>query len=738
MTESSVSRMKGRNGARLFKNPPQPHMCIQDFIQGTTAPCYVNVLSWDKIAMPRRPSLPVPLYGGMRVPPPRTKTEAIVFAVMANPEVLRMSGKNAQDVKKRTSFIELLLDFIEAMNAGVVFNRNYTILKDRDITGELKEVWNAVLAIRDNEQRPPQQETWIDVQPPMSQFPQYPEQQQQQQEYIPQPPQYHSSVAYGRTINNENMHYESYGHQPQSSAISKNEPIFISGHIVSQQCHNSVHRIALDQYNYRERGRDGQVVQNVIAAQHQFQPRQTWPQYVNTKYMHPNSNLPYGPAANTNPAINPSNQIKPFQPYPTYQQQQQQPTPPPTPPHIDNTMHVDIRRMQQQPQQSQIHFNHVQSPYAEQPGSFNVQSNAHRASRPHMGVAQKNNVTKRQANSPTHTSCTNCQNKEDQSFTKPKSPVKVLQREVPMERQDTTNYAESKAPVEKVEEPKIVPVTDLDEDLKKSDELVVEYVYPEKEDVCSSELTRTVDETPPCEEKNSVKLESCKTSLMETKEVEVSATQQFTVQKNANKFVKGNAQPRRVITKGNKHNYSQLPKCSPMNNVEYVYPEKEDVCGSEHTRTVEEAPPCEEKNSVKLESCKTSSTETKETEVSATQQLTVQKNANKFVKGNAQPRRVITKVNKYSELPKCSPMNSIIKSVFKINPGASSEESSGKRKANGQARPANGKAMCENEEQVQPGYTILKKEAQEEMVSEIAQLSIQDCKDATEIAPVLS
>lgn len=49
--------------------------------------------------MPRRPSLPVPLYGGMRVPPPRTKTEAIVFAVMANPEVLRMSGKNAQDPK---------------------------------------------------------------------------------------------------------------------------------------------------------------------------------------------------------------------------------------------------------------------------------------------------------------------------------------------------------------------------------------------------------------------------------------------------------------------------------------------------------------------------------------------------------------------------------------------------------------------------------------------------------------
>lgn len=42
------------------------------------------------------------------------------------------------------------------MNAGVIFMRQYTILKDRDITGELKEVWNAVQARRDMEQPPPQ------------------------------------------------------------------------------------------------------------------------------------------------------------------------------------------------------------------------------------------------------------------------------------------------------------------------------------------------------------------------------------------------------------------------------------------------------------------------------------------------------------------------------------------------------------------------------------------------------
>ncbi|EFN71853.1 PIH1 domain-containing protein 2 [Camponotus floridanus] len=636
MTEGSVPRMK-RNGARLFKNPPQPHMCIQDFIQGTTAPCYVNVLSWDKIAMPRKPSLPVPLYGGMRVPPPRTKTEAIVFAVMANPEVLRMSGKNAQDPKKRMSFIELLLDFVEAMNTGVFFSRHYTILKDRDITGELKEVWNAVLAIRDSEQRPPQQETWIDAQPSVSQYPQYPEQQQQQQEYTPQPPQYHSSIAYGRTISNENMHYDNYGHQPQSSIISKNEPIFISGPIMSQQYHGKVPQVlSLDRYNYRERGREDQIVQNIITAQHQFQPRQAWPQYVNTKYMHPNSNLPYGPATNTPPVINPPSLIKPFQPYAPYQQQQQQQ------PRMDNVMHIDMRRMQQQQQQQsqQMHLNTVQ-PQHEQPGSFNVQNNAHRTGRPHMGVVQKNNATKRQ-NSPMHTSCTNCQTKEDQSFTKPKSPVKVLQRETLMERQDITNHTENnKVSTEKTEESKTALVTDLNEDFKKDENVAVDTL--EKEDLDNPEKAYTIDDPPPCEEKNPVKIDK----PSETKETEASAMQQPTVQKNPNKFARNNAKTRKMM-KNDKHN--SLVSDSPK---------------------------------------------------------------------RSQPT-----------------MNSIIKSVFKINASGSGEETSNKRKVNGQTKTANGKT-CENEEQGQ-GYTILKKEAQEEIVSEIAQISIQDCKDATEVGPVLS
>lgn len=262
-------------------------------------------------------------------------------------------------LQKRSGLIELLLDFVETVNAGVVFTRQYTILKDRDITGELKEVWNAVQARQDLEQPPLEQETWIDAQPSVPQYPQY---QDHQQDYSSQPPQYHSSVAYGRAISNEGTHYESYGHQSQNPVIPQNEQMYQSGQIVQQQYHGNVPRIAQDRYNYRERGREN-IVQNMPqqncpaypAPQYQFQqlPRQMVPQYVNSN-VHPNSNLSYNAATNVNLAA-------PFQPFITYQ------------PRMDNTMHVDMRRMQ--PQQQQIHLNHVQPvPHYESTTQYNLQT----------------------------------------------------------------------------------------------------------------------------------------------------------------------------------------------------------------------------------------------------------------------------------------------------------------------------------------------------------------------------
>lgn len=52
---------------RQFKNPPQPHMCIQDAIKDSSEKLYINVLGWQKIANPKQYSDPIPLYGGMQV-----------------------------------------------------------------------------------------------------------------------------------------------------------------------------------------------------------------------------------------------------------------------------------------------------------------------------------------------------------------------------------------------------------------------------------------------------------------------------------------------------------------------------------------------------------------------------------------------------------------------------------------------------------------------------------------------
>nr|ANA75035.2 odorant receptor 29 [Ectropis obliqua] len=140
---------------RQFKNPPQPHMCIQDSIKDTAEKLFINVLGWQKIANPKQYSDPIPLYGGMQVPqgcgPNSTRPAMLVFAVMVNPDILKANGKNAASATDREALVSLLCDFVEAMNPGLVLTRNPLILKDRDLAGELKDVWLAVQAKRERE-----------------------------------------------------------------------------------------------------------------------------------------------------------------------------------------------------------------------------------------------------------------------------------------------------------------------------------------------------------------------------------------------------------------------------------------------------------------------------------------------------------------------------------------------------------------------------------------------------------
>nr|QMS80353.1 odorant receptor [Histia rhodope] len=152
---SVIQYVRSSRAFRQFKNPPQPHMCIQDTLKDTTEKMFINVLGWQKIANPKQYSDPIPLYGGMQVPqgcgPNSNKPPLLVFAVMVNPDILKANGKNATNPTDRDALVNLLCDFVEAMNPGLALARKPVILRDRDLAGELKDVWLAVQKKRDKE-----------------------------------------------------------------------------------------------------------------------------------------------------------------------------------------------------------------------------------------------------------------------------------------------------------------------------------------------------------------------------------------------------------------------------------------------------------------------------------------------------------------------------------------------------------------------------------------------------------
>lgn len=113
---------------RNFKNPPQPHMCIRDMTADGDLEVLINVMSWTRIVKPQTPNDPIPLYGGMRVlasssnnrsPTQSQQPPAMLFAVMANPEVLKKASRNSTDDQDLTALVELMCEFVEAMNPGL-------------------------------------------------------------------------------------------------------------------------------------------------------------------------------------------------------------------------------------------------------------------------------------------------------------------------------------------------------------------------------------------------------------------------------------------------------------------------------------------------------------------------------------------------------------------------------------------------------------------------------------------
>lgn len=44
----------------------------------------------------------------------------------------------------RDTLIDLMLEFVEAMNPNILFTRKFVVLNNRDLTGELKDIWAVV------------------------------------------------------------------------------------------------------------------------------------------------------------------------------------------------------------------------------------------------------------------------------------------------------------------------------------------------------------------------------------------------------------------------------------------------------------------------------------------------------------------------------------------------------------------------------------------------------------------
>ncbi|XP_015510557.1 transcription factor SPT20 homolog [Neodiprion pinetum] len=705
--EGGSAAKSRRNGARLFKNPPQPHMCIQDYIQGSWDPCYVNVLSWGKIAMPHRPSEPVPLWGGMRVLPPRTeKPQCSVFAVMANPEILRLNGKNAQDPQERSALIDLLLDFVEAMNEGVVFTRCYTVLKDRDITGELKEVWMAVQVKRDKEQET-QQETWIDVQPPAPQYPQF----EMSQDYSYQ------------SVNDQQVY------QP--------------GHVVPQQYHGNVgvQISPQDQYNYGDRGgvrQQNQGQQNCPAypmPQYQFQqlPRQLVPQYINSN-MHPSVSPSYpGPnvvGSNVNPNI-PGY----YQQYIALQQQmvgQRQ---------IENVMHAVRETHSDMQQPPAMHVPHIQF---EQPPPFNLQTtsqmNVLRLGRPHMGVTQKSNANKRQSSSPTHSNQTaNSTIVRQPKNSVEKSPSKAFR--VRAQRGDQAGTEKQNAGQVSPEKIKLVvtaeknnvkdcddqsvQVTDLDEELDAKKNKAKDLKVSVAEETLSAQKTAKQQAIATKKDLRQWILNSSDDITVLETDLPLEGTEDGTVNQNLNtKPVKTQI----LVLKRNssKVNNSDSGKSSSKdqkvvkNAIRLTKLEGQQIYDLESERIDDSN---KEKGDELVNQAPSETAEKKPVDNGNSRNGFSQHKQHKEQQQQQRPKRSQT-------------VNNLIKNVFKINPSTSSNDDNHKDKVNNHTKVINCKSNNKGTDDVYHGYVILRKgetsqHNDEDVVREMARISIQDCKDTT-------
>ncbi|KAK0083049.1 hypothetical protein PV325_009457 [Microctonus aethiopoides] len=466
MTEGSAPKNK-RGGTRFFKNPPQPHMCIHDFLETSWIQCYINVLSWNKIEMGDCPPNELRLYGGKKITTPKSEDpETLIFFVVVNPEVLKRNGKKSQDLKEQKSLIERILNYVEIMNKGVVFKKDhYRILVDRDITGELKEIWSIVQNDKvkaqeiskfdDLMRRMPCYQNYLDnVQNQQKQLHHHQQQHQQQhqqkiynhqqptQQYRQPPPQQHQHQLQQMPTQSHHHHQQQppppppqyyYGYMnPNQGPIDK-----CDNHDLAYACQNQIVNNPQNDPIYPSHP---VTIQNNINFHNHMYKYHQMPEPIGLSYASSKSRPPanLGCPNMVNPGIpqviNPGPPIHYVSMHP-----------------LENNVFVKLHRMEQ-PQQPQLQIAHAPPvrPYETNDTYYDPQLNFTNSIKPHS------------VNSPIPGNYSNLPAAKDTSR-KSINPIKVLQRDSTVGTCNKEKTLEEPARNVMVEK-KMVQVTDLDED----------------------------------------------------------------------------------------------------------------------------------------------------------------------------------------------------------------------------------------------------------------------------------
>ncbi|KAL5019766.1 hypothetical protein ScPMuIL_002658 [Solemya velum] len=131
-----------------YFSPPEPHMCVQTYIQGPNAKkIYINFFSWHRIPEPKSDTAPVSVVGG-KIQEFKEKTGVSATATIAmNPQPLKDCEQVTSQMENTQTIIHLALAFVEKQN-NISLSRTYCIFGKNDLyRGNLTDLKQGLVAL---------------------------------------------------------------------------------------------------------------------------------------------------------------------------------------------------------------------------------------------------------------------------------------------------------------------------------------------------------------------------------------------------------------------------------------------------------------------------------------------------------------------------------------------------------------------------------------------------------------